>query len=653
MKHFPPYVMAIGFVAMGLFARTAPAQVTYRTLFLEGDQVPGLPEGVLARSVCFAGTNDAGDVAFTVVLEGPGVEVRVNDEALFINREGTMEMLARRGDPPVGIGDGWVIDVPALLRPVLGDGGSLVSSGLVKNLATGAGSDAIFSTRTGEFRVVAYSSGPVPGLPGDLHFGLLTRSGTSAIDATGHIVFRAALFDSAVGSSRASIWTDLNGMLELLVRQGEPAPGTEPGTVFKVPGELPSSVSLFSQAPAMNASGTVLFSSFLDGPDVEMNGDFALFSGKPGALKVVARRGDAAPGTEPGVIFRSFRVSMINDAGQILVPGILEGPGVDTSNDDGLWIREPSGETRLVARAGDPVPGRAPDVLFSRFNNHGSIINGRGSVAFLASTTSSDHCLYILRNSGLQELACLGDQLPGLPNGVTLYSFSGLEMNLRGQVAFDVRLTGTGVTGDNNDSRWVADATGQLHKLVRKGDPFEVAPGDFRTPMWIDFLWVNGGENGGPRNFNNLGQYTFWASFTDLTTGIFVASLAFDRDGDGIEDADDTCPDEDATGLDANGDGCVDRLEDLPRVIREETSLSANVQRPLLAIVNASIRVLEQGNVRAALQALSAFAHRLRAQRGTKTGEADAAMLLAFSSNVATQLRDGGGLSGRKLRRPR
>lgn len=91
-----------------------------------------------------------------------------------------------------------------------------------------------------------------------------------------------------------------------------------------------------------------------------------------------------------------------------------------------------------------------------------------------------------------------------------------------------------------------------------------------------------------------------------------------DSDGDGIPDVDDECPLEDATGFDANLDGCIDRPEDFSRVIAPlpinnrvglENQLILCNDRSYSAIVSAN---LKRGNIT----------------------ESDKEMLLAYFDNV-------------------
>ncbi len=72
-------------------------------------------------------------------------------------------------------------------------------------------------------------------------------------------------------------------------------------------------------------------------------------------LRTVAFSGDAAIGTD--VEFSYFSSPLINNTGQTLFHGVLAGStGVDRSNDAGIWS-EGSGALALVVREGNNAPG--------------------------------------------------------------------------------------------------------------------------------------------------------------------------------------------------------------------------------------------------------------------------------------------------------
>jgi hypothetical protein len=187
-------------------------------------------------------------------------------------------------------------------------------------------------------------------------------------------------------------------------------------------------------------------------------------------VALLAREGDAAPGTGAGVVYGSnFFHPTLNAAGQSAFTGNLTGTGVTGANDTGVWSGAP-GSVTLLAREGDAAPGAGAGVAF-------------GDVA------------------------------------------STFAINDSGHVAFINILTGTGVTGNNSMSLWWADGVGTLSLIVRAGNAFEVAPGDVRTVSSIVFDGGSGDEDGTPAGFNDADQVAFRLDFTDGSSGIFVATV--------------------------------------------------------------------------------------------------------------------------------
>ncbi len=182
------------------------------------------------------------------------------------------------------------------------------------------------------------------------------------------------------------------------------------------------------------------------------------------------------------------------------------------------------------------------------------------------------------------------------------------------------------------DGMWdgVDDDYGDLHLLaaspcINMGDnsalPADAADldgdGDIAEPIPFDL-------DGNPRILE-----------TTVDAGAF--EFVRDSDGDGLPDYLDACPAEDATGLDANGDGCIDRIEDLAAVI-EALGLPDGLENALVAKVENARAALARGNANAAAGQLGAFINHVEAQRSKKIAHADAEMLIAYAENLMAQL---------------
>src|SRR5690606_667417 len=126
---------------------------------------------------------------------------------------------------------------------------------------------------------------------------------------------------------------------------GDAAPGAATGQVYE----------RFFQ-PALNAAGRTAFAATLSGPGVSSENDMGIWSDGSGAPLLIARTGAAAPDTPAGVVYDSFAVPNLNDAGQTAFWAGVRGTSVTTSNDAGIWS-EGMGQLGLVAREGDQAPG--------------------------------------------------------------------------------------------------------------------------------------------------------------------------------------------------------------------------------------------------------------------------------------------------------
>jgi len=202
-------------------------------------------------------------------------------------------------------------------------------------------------------------------------------------------------------------------------------------------------------------------------------------AGGQGLLPVVLQ-GRPVPGQAlwPGL----FRTLEVNEAGTAAFAAAVNGSDVDVSNDQGLWATDPEGRLRLVAREGQLAPGTVGDVRFGWYffpTSHDSLfynaaLNNVGHVAFLA--------------------PIMGIDVPPRLGNWTL----------------------------GNVGIWAEDTSGVLQLLVRTHDTIEVAPGDVRTISYLEMM--PGGGAGSASSFNDLGQLTFRAHFTDGSHGIFVSN---------------------------------------------------------------------------------------------------------------------------------
>lgn len=313
------------------------------------------------------------------------------------------------------------------------------------------------------FQTVALSGQAAPGTGGRVFSFFYPPT----ISDSGRVAFASWL--TGVTSNDECLMSGLPGSLQLVAREGSAAPGTT--GVFTQNGWL---------FPRVNSGGVVAFSAALTGFGIDSTNNTGIWVGLPGSIAVAARAGNPAPGTPAGVVFSGGMQNwlMLNDAGQIVFRANLAGPGVDTTNDAGIWAGVP-GALQLIAREGDIAPGTG-GAVFDLFNYQfeaypAPVMNAAGEVAF------SGHCTGargIWRWSGgaLELMALTGTTAPG--TGVFFEYLLDPWMNASGNVAFKATLAGEGVDFTNNAGIW-AGVPGAVELVVRKGSAAPGANGNY------------------------------------------------------------------------------------------------------------------------------------------------------------------------------
>ncbi len=144
-------------------------------------------------------------------------------------------------------------------------------------------------------------------------------------------------------------------------------------------------------------------------------GDLSMSLWQAGSIANVVRSNDPAPGTGSGVHFSSFFLYEGAAAGQLAFSASLAGPGVDGTNNRGLWYRDATAMD-LVVRAGDQVPGLPAGQVF-RQPDHARV-NDNGVVAFFSyvftgNTYVAEGVWSWTRAGGLNLLALRNTSAPG------------------------------------------------------------------------------------------------------------------------------------------------------------------------------------------------------------------------------------------------
>lgn len=229
----------------------------------------------------------------------------------------------------------------------------------------------------------------------------------------------------------------------------QPLPGATDGTVMRG----------FTNA-VVNDAGVVAYNtSLFSSSGTSLGSAIVTSDGR------VIRAGQQAPGAPTGVNISSVGAVSINASGELVFAAGLEGSGVDSGNNQGIFTT-----STMVARKGAPSPGLPSGTTFVNFPSQ-PVISDDGAVAFEAVASGIAF--------GRNDVIYVGDTpeffttgpAPGLPAGNTIAAVSPPTINSSNEVAFVARLSGPDVTSDD---RFALVANGSIE--ARTGQQIPNAP---------------------------------------------------------------------------------------------------------------------------------------------------------------------------------
>jgi len=312
------------------------------------------------------------------------------------------------------------------------------------------------------YQTIAVPGAPVPGNP-DLRFDT-RRLSTPVIDSAGRIAFATGYRDSK--SSVYGLWLGTGKSMRLLASSALAAPGTE--SRYSSPG--------FTRLhPSSDALGRIIFHSDLY--STASGRSEGLFMGTPGSVELVARSGDAVPGTDSTM--RSFHSYTMGAGGHIAF-------STDSTLSDlasvrnSIWGGTP-GNMKLLASVGAQAPGLADGVRFSSIDSD-PVVNGGGQVAF--SATEKDSGVWLGPVSEPRRFLTNGSPAANPSGKASFRRFGSPRINERGQIAFSATASERSIDLPTEfDGIW-AGSPGAMRQVVRTGTSvprrgFFTAIGDF------------------------------------------------------------------------------------------------------------------------------------------------------------------------------
>lgn len=443
--------------------------------------------------------NDAGNVAFGAPV-GPGVQ----SAGIFRKVDGVVETLAIPGDAAPGAGAGAAFG-PLSSLVAFNEQDVVVTRATLTGAGVNASNDrALYMTWIGGMTMVAREGGGAPGLPGrtfgDFEFTFPLISDNS------QIAFDVPL--NGAGGPIDSKWRGWPGALLPLVKEGDATPlgntftfgipdfwnmspsaggaafradiasmaGAVPALWHSSGGANPQLVAIavkghagplgtYEQlplvAPETVLDGTTAFIARFTGGGVNATNDTAIVRrALGGPSTVLLREGETAYGFGAGAVIEDMYDSEIpaqialTNSGWTLISAAVRGPGINDTNNIGLWSIDPEGEMHFIARTGLMIslagePSRQIALLSPRFgvgqhSGRRSGINERGDVALRIVFTNGDEAVVVAQRPGPCAADLNGD---GVVDGLDL------GMLLGGWGVF-------GPIGTGGDVDWDGDTDG-------------------------------------------------------------------------------------------------------------------------------------------------------------------------------------------------
>ncbi len=402
--------------------------------------------------------NNVGATTFMGFLQGVSGST---DEVIYKEDQG-LTLVVRDGDPAPGTNAIFSSGIVFNSRDLgFNNSGNVAFN--AKLLGEGILNDQGVWKEVSGLSLVARKLDEAPGTSGAQFSGIVTF-GDPLISDAGNVAFAAFLDGPFVDATNNSgIWKEA-GDLNLLVREGDNAPGVD-SAVFGIDPPFTSTFFIGS----INKHDRTAFRAYINGPSISSLTD-GVWKESPGkGLVLVALEGDAAPGTG-GVLFSGFGAPQLNDAGKVAFTGFA--PFFS-----GIW--KESSSLHVVVKQGDPAPG-FPGASFFSFRN--VELNNKGLTAFLVTTTFGPGLSVWTENffGGPSFVVGLGDTLEVLPGDFrTIGPRHRLPLSLGGfnnlgQVGFRA-----GFTDFNSGGLFVAtpDVDDLLDRLVNGLIGLSLSPG--------------------------------------------------------------------------------------------------------------------------------------------------------------------------------
>lgn len=489
----------------------ARAQAPVQVLARDGDTAPGAG-GAALNGLGRVVINSTGSAAFSAGLTGNGVTPD-NDSSLWRSAGGILTLIAREDVQAPGTPVG--IRFAGFQFPAINNLGQVTFLG---NLRGGTVNDTneygIWAGLPGGIQKAFRNGDPVPGIDATFDVSVGVPFGYSSGN---QVAFTGIFDDPAAPGSQFGIWAGAPGALTPVAVPGQQAPDLPAGVRFRD-----------ALLPAMSPGGQISFLATLAGPGISLGSDQGIWIGNTSTSTRIAREGAAAPDTTLAT-YGNFGIPSINDAGEIAFTNTLTGPGADSNNQRAIFAGAP-GAIALVAREGETALGTTPGVVFDDFSER-TLITGAGvvvsKVTLRGAGVSSDNNDGIWANptGPFTRVARQGDPAPG--TGALFNIVGAPTANFHGQAAFRGTLSGPDVNNSNDAGIWAVDPFNRLVLVAREGDSVRLGLGEDRILSSNGVLLVadSGGQDGFGSAFNSASQLGLAFNFEDGTSAAIISRV--------------------------------------------------------------------------------------------------------------------------------
>ncbi len=415
-------------------SRRSPGRIVARS----GDPAPGLDPSwnlVLPDNFYYPQINDQGHVAFRAAHTGPRFG-NASSQAIFTSGGGDgTTALTNTGNQAHGLPDG-VQYSPSLASPAINGSGRVAFwSGLILNANAGVTpltDAAIFSQRDGsEVAAIAREGQQVTGFAPGVTFNFFVSDSVHIDDAGRTSFYAGLLVPGQTGPQTAILSARESDAATAIAWTGATAPGVGEGVMYD---------EISSDSLRFNRDGLAAFGSTITGEGVTGSNRFAIFAEHDDSgISVIARQGDQVPSLEPGLTYGTMfsELAFSNEGHLAFVTG-LNGPGVNSSNNQALFMSIGDAPPVLIAREGDLLDLADPTVGIGTISAASVTVNDLGQVAFFSAntifaTTPSGELIKVLAVNDLLDVS----NEPGVEE---LYPVSriinGLNFNNAGELVF-------------------------------------------------------------------------------------------------------------------------------------------------------------------------------------------------------------------------